>query len=197
MQNLTFEPQSRRAFDKTPQRLERPLFVIGEVPERRQPIGSRGTDSGGPVQFPKLLIGPVVVFACVCLTWIVIGSHGVRRHEPAPMLPMPAVVIDAPAAPAVEPAVEPVKPVVDEPPTSAAPSQTTTQSKPVLKSAKDRGSTPSIATNSTEAAASGDMTKKQRDFKDCMETWDKGTHMTKKEWRRTCERTIKDYPEIP
>jgi hypothetical protein len=149
------------------------------------------------VQFPKLLIGPVVVFACVCLTWIVSGSHGVRRHEPAPMLPVPAIVIDAPAAPAVEPAVKPVKPVVDEPPMSPAPSQTATKSKLVLKSAKDRGSTPSTATNSTEAAASGDMTKQQRDFKDCLDTWDKGTHMTKQEWRRTCERTIREYPERP
>jgi hypothetical protein len=33
---------------------------------------------------------------CVCLTWIVSGSHGVRRHEPAPMLPMPAVVTNVP-----------------------------------------------------------------------------------------------------
>jgi hypothetical protein len=94
------------------------------------------------MQFPKLLIGSVVAFACVCLTWIVSISHGVHRHEPAPMLPVPAVVIDAPAAPAIEPAVKPVKPVVDEPPTFPAPSQTATQSKPVLKSAKDRGSTP-------------------------------------------------------
>jgi hypothetical protein len=28
------------------------------------------------------------------------------------------------------------------------------------------------------------MTKQQRDFKDCLEIWDKGTYMTKKEWRR-------------
>ena len=117
-------------------------------------------------------------------------------NEPAPMLSVPAIVIDAPAAPAVEPAVEPVKPVVDEPPTSAAPSQTTTQSKPVLKSAKDRGWTTSIATNSTEVAASEGRTR-ERDFKDCLDTWDKGTHMTKLEWRRSCERTIREYPELP
>jgi hypothetical protein len=133
---------------------------------------------------------------CVCLTWIVSGSHGVRRHEPAPMLPMPAVVIDALAAPAVEPAVKPVKPVVDEPPTSSASSQTATQSKLVLKSAKDRGSITSTATNSTEAAASRGRTR-EREFKDCLDTWDKGTHMTKQEWRRTCERTIREYPERP
>ena len=96
------------------------------------------------MQFSKLLIGPVVAFACVSLT------------------------------------------------SSAVLSQMATQSKPVLKSAKDRGSPSSAATNSTEAVASGDMTKKQRDFKDCMESWDKGTHMTKKEWRRTCERRMRE-----
>ena len=72
-----------------------------------------------------------------------------------------------------------------------------TPSQPVLKKAKERGSPPSTATNSKEAPTSGDMTKQEKDFKDCLDTWDKGTHMTKKEWRRTCERTIRDYPELP
>ena len=101
------------------------------------------------MQFSKLLIGPVVAFACICLT----GS---------PVL-----------------------------------SQTATQSKPVLKKAKDRGYPPSTATDSKEALTSGDMTKQEKDFKDCLDTWDKDTHMTKLEWRRTCERTIKDYPTRP
>jgi hypothetical protein len=76
-------------------------------------------------------------------------------------------------------------------------SQTATPSQPVLKKAQESGSTRSTATNSKEAPTSGDMTKQQRDFKDCLDAWDKGTHMTKKEWRRSCERTIKDYPELP
>jgi len=101
------------------------------------------------MQFPKLLMGPVVAFACVCLT----GS-----------------------------------PVI---------SQTATPSQPVLKKAQERGSRPSIATNSKEAPTSGDMTKQEKDFKDCLDTWDKDTHMTKLEWRRSCERTITDYPELP
>jgi hypothetical protein len=198
MQNLNCEPQFRRAFGKTRQRLECPLFVIGEAFDHATAIGSRCTDSGGPeVQFPKLLIGSVVAFACVCLTWIVSGSHGFRLHESTSILPAPAVVMGTPTAPAVEPAVEPVKPVVDELPTSPVSSQMATQSKPVLKSAKDRGSTPSTAAKSTEAAASGDMTKQQQDFKDCLDAWDKGTHMTKQNWRSTCERTIRDYPERP
>jgi hypothetical protein len=40
------------------------------------------------------------------------------------------------------------------------------------------------------------MTKQEKDFKDCLDTWDKGTHMTKQEWRRTCERTVREYPEL-
>jgi hypothetical protein len=55
---------------------------------------------------------------------------------------------------------------------------------------------PSTATNSTAAADREGMPKQQRDFLDCLDTWDAGTHMTKKAWRRTCERTIKDYPEL-
>jgi hypothetical protein len=75
-------------------------------------------------------------------------------------------------------------------------SQTTTSSQPVLKKAQERGSTPSVATTSPDPALSGGRTR-ERDFQDCLDTWDKGTHMTKKEWRRTCERTIRDYPELP
>ena len=78
---------------------------------------------------------------------------------------------------------------------SPVPSQTVAPSQPVLKNAKDRESPPSTATNSTEAAAGGSRTK-ERDFQDCLDTWDKGTHMTKLEWRKSCERTIREYPEL-
>ena len=77
-----------------------------------------------------------------------------------------------------------------------ASSQTAAPSQPILKGWKDRGSTPSTPTNPTEAAAGGGRTK-ERDFQDCLDTWDKGTHMTKLEWRRSCERTIREYPELP
>ena len=70
---------------------------------------------------------------------------------------------------------------------------TPTTSQTVLKPWKERGETPLTG---SEAATSAGRTKEQR-FKDCMETWDKDTHMTKKEWQRSCEDTIKDYPEIP
>jgi hypothetical protein len=69
-----------------------------------------------------------------------------------------------------------------------AASQTAAPSQPILKG----WATP---TNPTEAAAGGGRTK-ERDFQDCLDTWDKGTHMTKLEWRRSCERTIREYPEL-
>lgn len=30
----------------------------------------------------------------------------------------------------------------------------------------------------------------------CLETWDRATHMSKQEWKETCKRTVKEYPEI-
>jgi hypothetical protein len=32
---------------------------------------------------------------------------------------------------------------------------------------------------------------------DCMAVWDPTTHMSKDEWRVTCKRTLKDYPQSP
>jgi hypothetical protein len=70
------------------------------------------------------------------------------------------------------------------------PSQTTTSSPPVLKGWKDRGETPLTPSG---AATSSGMTKQQR-LSQCLESWDAGTHMTKREWRRTCERPVRGYP---
>jgi len=39
----------------------------------------------------------------------------------------------------------------------------------------------------------GGMTR-QGKFDRCMESWDAATHMSKKEWRKACERSVKDYP---
>jgi hypothetical protein len=30
----------------------------------------------------------------------------------------------------------------------------------------------------------------------CMATWDRETQMSKREWRETCERTIREYPGL-
>jgi hypothetical protein len=29
----------------------------------------------------------------------------------------------------------------------------------------------------------------------CLETWDAQTHMTKREWRVACARSVRDYPD--
>jgi hypothetical protein len=31
---------------------------------------------------------------------------------------------------------------------------------------------------------------RKRDFKQCLENWDAATHMTKREWERTCRRVV-------
>jgi hypothetical protein len=38
-------------------------------------------------------------------------------------------------------------------------------------------------------------TSKQEKLKRCVESWDLATHMTKKEWRNACDRSVKDYPD--
>jgi hypothetical protein len=39
----------------------------------------------------------------------------------------------------------------------------------------------------------GGMTREEK-FARCMESWDAVTHMSKKQWQRACERSVKDYP---
>lgn len=50
--------------------------------------------------------------------------------------------------------------------------------------------TPSAAT--TTGSINLDPSPDQR-MKDCMAIWDSGTHMTKKEWRRTCKTTLGEF----
>ncbi len=37
---------------------------------------------------------------------------------------------------------------------------------------------------------------KQKRFDDCIAIWDKGTHMTKEQWRRTCKNSLEDLPGL-
>jgi hypothetical protein len=37
------------------------------------------------------------------------------------------------------------------------------------------------------------MTKEKR-FSLCIDSWDAQTHMSKREWRAACERSVRDYP---
>jgi hypothetical protein len=37
---------------------------------------------------------------------------------------------------------------------------------------------------------------KQKRLDDCVAIWDKGTHMTKEQWRRTCKNSLEDLPGL-
>jgi hypothetical protein len=68
--------------------------------------------------------------------------------------------------------------------------QSANQAKPQLKSVPEstgRSGTP-------DGVETGGMTKREK-FARCMESWDRATHMSKKDWRSACERSVKDYPE--
>jgi len=61
----------------------------------------------------------------------------------------------------------------------------------VLKPAKERGAPPEA---SREAALDAGKTN-ERKVSLCIESWDAQTHMTKREWRTACRRSVKDYPD--
>jgi hypothetical protein len=72
-------------------------------------------------------------------------------------------------------------------PAASAPvfAQAATPSQLTLKKARERGAAP-------ETEESGGMTQKRR-LSLCIESWDAQTHMTKREWRVACERSVKTY----
>ena len=45
--------------------------------------------------------------------------------------------------------------------------------------------------NSPEAKA-----YKQKRLDDCIAIWEKGTHMTKEQWKRTCKNSLEDLPGL-
>jgi hypothetical protein len=38
--------------------------------------------------------------------------------------------------------------------------------------------------------------EKQKRLDDCIAIWDKGTHMTKDQWKRTCKNSLEDLPGL-
>lgn len=58
----------------------------------------------------------------------------------------------------------------------------------MLRPAKERGATPQKELASTEITS-------QTALSICIADWDASTHMTKQEWRRACERSVRDYPD--
>jgi hypothetical protein len=45
--------------------------------------------------------------------------------------------------------------------------------------------------NSPEAKAD-----RQKRLDDCIAIWDKGTHMTREQWKRTCKNSLEDLPGL-
>jgi hypothetical protein len=76
------------------------------------------------------------------------------------------------------------------PASSPALAQGATPPQPTLKKTKDRGAVP----ESSATTASGGITKQQR-LALCIETWDAQTHMSRREWRVACERSVREYPD--
>jgi hypothetical protein len=73
---------------------------------------------------------------------------------------------------------------------TSVPAEEVTQQRTVLRPVKERGATPR---SGSEYAATD--TSYQGALSLCLADWDAATHMTKLEWRRACERSVKDYPD--
>jgi hypothetical protein len=72
---------------------------------------------------------------------------------------------------------------------TAACAEGDSSSQPILRPAKERGN-PVASDN----LVSGAMTK-QKGLSLCLDSWDAQTHMSRREWRGACERSVKDYPD--
>jgi hypothetical protein len=75
--------------------------------------------------------------------------------------------------------------------TSLASAQTEPQS-PAIKGGKERGAAAAEATPEKKVDPG---ISKEKKLSMCVETWDAQTHMTKKEWRVACARSVRDYPD--
>lgn len=67
--------------------------------------------------------------------------------------------------------------------------QTASPAEPPLKSAQERPG----KSSAPDTVVTGGTTRLDK-FARCVESWDSATHMSKKEWQRACERSVKDYP---
>ena len=76
----------------------------------------------------------------------------------------------------------------------AADAQTEQQAAP-MKSPKERAGMAAVATADKAAEKPEEGATKQKKLSMCLETWDAQTHMTKREWRVACARSVRDYPD--
>jgi len=62
-----------------------------------------------------------------------------------------------------------------------------------MKNAKPRAAV--VAEAAADKAGEKPDVSKQKKLSMCLETWDAQTHMTKREWRVACVRSVRDYPD--
>jgi hypothetical protein len=77
---------------------------------------------------------------------------------------------------------------------SATEARTEQQAAP-MKSAKEHAAMAGEAAADKTAEKPQDGAAKQKKLSMCVETWDAQTHMTKREWRVACARSVRDYPD--
>jgi hypothetical protein len=53
-----------------------------------------------------------------------------------------------------------------------------------------------MTTGSVSSSALGPQESRKKKLEDCMAIWDRGTHMTKTEWRRTCNTQLDEDPSF-
>jgi hypothetical protein len=74
---------------------------------------------------------------------------------------------------------------------SIAQAQSEQKPSPPARNAKDRAVMAADAAAESQAA----RPSKEKKLSMCLETWDAQTHMTKREWRIACARSVRDYPD--
>jgi hypothetical protein len=77
-------------------------------------------------------------------------------------------------------------------PVAAAASAAKTDGK--AQTAETEPQTGPMTTGSVSSSAFGPQESRKKKLEDCMAIWDRGTHMTKREWRRTCNTQLDEDP---
>ena len=52
-----------------------------------------------------------------------------------------------------------------------------------------------MAADAAAEKSQAEAPSKEKKLTMCVETWDAQTHMTKREWRTACARSVRDYPD--
>jgi hypothetical protein len=62
--------------------------------------------------------------------------------------------------------------------------------------AVERKATTAQAQLMQQRSAKSDKAGPKTPMERCIATWDRATQMSKQEWRETCKRTVKEYPDL-